>query len=329
MLYNTLCDKFSDNMILVFSSLLAFGVTFVLLAKPFAFLPRDGGKFVIDADGHKKSINENSNGKVTGAGLVFVIIYLLTSLLFLRVSLEMTIYAILSTVMMITGFLDDASGTPWGELVKGILDLVLSIITVVVFLIFNSSEITFLGESISIPVVVYAILGIALIWGSINVTNCSDGVDGLCGTVTVIELFALVAMFGDNLGQYSGMCVILAFVLVAYLAYNWYPSTVLMGDAGSRTIGFTLALMCMKSGHPFVFLLLSFVFLFDGGLGLLKLAIMRSFKKPFLSKITFPFHDELRKKRGMRIPLVVLFFSVWEVIMFVITEVIIYLTGKS
>lgn len=328
MLYNILSDKFSDNTIIVAASVIAFALTYVLLARPFSFLPTDGGKYVIDKDGNKVAINANSNGKVTGVGLVFVVIYLLISLLMIPFSNELMFYIILSTFMMLTGYFDDTSKNPWGELVKGILDLVLALGTVIVFLVYNSSEIVFLGKEFKMPVVVYAILAVALIWGSINVTNCSDGVDGLCGTVSVIEIFAIVVIFKEELGKFTSLGIILAFVLVAYLAYNWNPSSVLMGDAGSRTIGFTLALLCMKTHHPYAFLILSLVFILDGGLGLMKLAIMRVTKKPFLVNIRFPIHDELRKNRGMKIPLIVLIMAVSESVMCAITSLIIYLSNK-
>jgi phospho-N-acetylmuramoyl-pentapeptide-transferase len=230
--------------------------------------------------------------------------------------------------MMITGFLDDSAKSPWGELIKGILDLVLALFASITFLIFNTSDVSIIGHVFHIPVVIYAILAVALIWGSINVTNCSDGVDGLCGTVSVIEIFAIVVIFKEELGKFTSLGIILAFVLVAYLAYNWNPSSVLMGDAGSRTIGFTLALLCMKTHHPYAFLILSLVFILDGGLGLMKLAIMRVTKKPFLVNIRFPLHDELRKNRGMKIPLIVLIMAVSESVMCAITSLIIYLSNK-
>ena len=96
-----------------------------------------------------------------------------------------------------------------------------------------------------------------------------------------------------------------------------------MGDAGSRTIGFLLALLAMKSMHPFAFVLLSFVFLFDGGLGLLKLALLRTVKINLFKNIRFPFHDHLRKNLKWSIPKIVIFFAVMEIIFVVITGVIV------
>ena len=322
MLYNYLNPRLNDNKILIIASVICFVLTYICMAKPFRFLPRDGGKYVIDAEGNKVAINENSNGKVTGVGLVFVIIFLVTALIFLPFSMELLLFLVLSDLMMATGYLDDSAKSPWGELIKGILDLILAALGAIVFVCYNPTTVTFLHFEFTIPKVLYVLLAIALIWGSINVTNCTDGVDGLAGTVSVIELLAISFIFGVNLDEYAGLGILLAFTLVAYLAFNWHPSTVLMGDAGSRTIGFLIAILCMKSCHPFSFVLLSFVFLFDGGLGLLKLAIMRVTKKPFLEKIRFPFHDELRKNRGWSIPKIVLCFSVTELVLSLITALI-------
>ena len=325
MLYSLLSNKLSYNVIVVIAAAVGFACTFLILAKPPRFLPRDGGKFIIDKDGNRQAVNEKSNGKVTGVGLIFVLIFLLCSILFLPFSMELLIYIVLGFFMMMTGYLDDTAKNPWGELVKGILDLALSVATVIVFLVYNSSEVQFFGMTFHMPVVVYAILGTMLIWASINVTNCSDGVDGLCGTVSVLELFTLYMLFANAIGDKAGISMILAFVIVGYLAYNWHPSTVLMGDAGSRTIGYMIALLCMLSGHPFLFLILSLVFIFDGGLGLLKLAVKRVFKIKFLDNIRFPFHDELRKNKGWGIKKIVIFFALWQVVMCVLAAVIILL----
>ncbi len=322
MLYNLLSSKLTDNVILVIASAIGFALTYLLLMKPAGFLPRDGGKYVINADGERVAVNESSSGKVTGVGFVFVLVFLGVAFLFIPLSKEIVIYEVLMALMMITGYLDDSARSPWGELIKGILDLVLALMASITFLIFNTSDISIMGHVFHIPVVVYAILAVALIWGSINVTNCSDGVDGLCGTVSVIEFVGIAFIFRNVLGKYAGLGLIMAFILIAYLAYNWFPSTALMGDAGSRTIGFLIAILCMKTYHPFGFVFLSMVFLFDGGLGLLKLAIMRVTKRPFLEKIRFPFHDELRKNRGWKIPKIVLFFAVFEIV-FVLLEALI------
>ena len=151
----------------------------------------------------------------------------------------------------------------------------------------------------------------------------ADGVDGLCGSVSAIEFVGYAYIFKRT--YFSAAGLVFAFILVAYLAYNWNPSKVLMGDAGSRTIGFWMAILAMMSGHPFSFLLMSLVFIFDGGLGLLRLVLLRLTKSKvtFLKNVRFPFHDQLRKNMGWKVPYIALFFAGLEIVFVVIMTLII------
>ena len=51
-----------------------------------------------------------------GAGFIFILVFMVSALLFAQISLEMIIYLVLIGAEMLTGFLDDASEKPWGEL---------------------------------------------------------------------------------------------------------------------------------------------------------------------------------------------------------------------
>ncbi|MBQ8950393.1 MAG: phospho-N-acetylmuramoyl-pentapeptide-transferase [Eubacterium sp.] len=319
MLYPLLSSHMSDTVITMIGALIASIVTFVLYRHPAGFLPKDHGKVVTDPNGNIIPINTKSKGKITGAGFIFVLVFLISSLLFLPVTVERVLYIVLCFIMMFIGFLDDCAKAPWGELIKGILDLFLAVAGSVIFVFFNDMTVTFFGNSFVMNKVVYVILGTMLIWGSINVTNCSDGVDGLCGGVSVIELTTFFLLFEG----YGNMGIILAAVLLAYLYYNWFPSKILMGDAGSRTIGFFIAILAMKSGHPYAFILLSLVFLVDGGLGLVKLTLLRTLHLNVFGKIRFPLHDEFRKNRGWKVPRISLFFAVCEIVMCFVTWLIV------
>ena len=69
----------------------------------------------------------------------------------------------------------------------------------------------------------------------------------------------------------------------------------LMGDAGSRALGFFIALLAMKSSHPFAYLMLSLVLIIDGGLGLLKISLIRFLKLHVMTNLRTPIHDHVRK----------------------------------
>ena len=210
----------------------------------------------------------------------------------------MIVYGILLVCMMLSGYLDDASDKPWNEYKKGLIDLVISIVTVVTFLNYNSSTIYFGSMEVEIPKIVYGILGIILIWVSVNVTNCSDGVDGLCASLCIVVLVAFNVIFPETLGKYAVADFLFAAVLLAYLYFNSSPSSMLMGDAGSRSLGFYIAIIAMKSQHPFIYLLVAAVLIIDGGLGLIKVFLLRFLKIAILKNTRTPIHDHMRKNKG-------------------------------
>ena len=275
--------------------LLAFAGTCFFTAKFCHLLPKDAGReFAHDG--------KLSAGKPRGAGIIFVLVFVMASLVFTPVNTEIVIYLLLVAAEMATGFMDDASKHPWGGLKKGLLDLLIAVIVAVTYLYFNSNmvRIATLGITITIPPVLFGLLAVILVWGSINVTNCSDGVDGLSGTLAIITLASFYVI--DNiLGKQDGFSLLILMFIICLLGYLWYnaaPSKLLMGDAGSRAMGIFISIVALKSGSPFLYLPVGIVFILDGGLGLLKVALIRGFKIHILKNIRTPLHDHVRKVMG-------------------------------
>ncbi len=321
MLYDLLNGYIPAAGILTIAVALCLVATYLFLRFPPAFLPKDQGRaFAVNG--------ALSKGKTRGVGLIMVLVFLITGLLLLPFSKEYTIYSALLFLMMLSGYLDDASKNPWSDYKKGAIDLIISVLAVVNFLMQNDSAVSLFGTRFVLHPVLYGILGIVLIWVSVNVTNCSDGVDGLCGSVSVVALIAYGLIFKDRMGTgYMTCALMFAAAILAYLRFNWSPSTMLMGDAGSRAIGFWLAILAMKSGHPFSFLLIGLVFILDGGLGLVKVFIMRFLKIPFLKNIRFPLHDQLRKNMGWKDVPVVLLMIGCQIALSLITALLVWITG--
>lgn len=72
-----------------------------------------------------------------------------------------------------------------------------------------------------------------------------------------------------------------------------------MGDAGSRAMGIFIALAVMKTGSPFLYILVALVMILDGGLGLLKVALLRTIKIHILKNVrTHRFMTRLEKLDG-------------------------------
>ena len=275
--------------------LAAFVGTCLFTAKCSKFLPRDAGR----AFAHDGKL---SAGKPRGAGIIFIFVFVAAAFLFAPVNLEIIIYLILIVAEMLTGYMDDASENPWGEYKKGLLDLIVAVILAVTYLSFNSStiEIASLGMRLTIPPVLFGLLTVILVWGSINVTNCTDGVDGLSGTLAIITLgtFYVIDHIKGNQDNFTILILLFMICILGYLWYNATPSLLLMGDAGSRAMGIFISIAALKSGSPLLYIPVALVFILDGGLGLLKVALIRGFKIHILKNVRTPLHDHVRKVMG-------------------------------
>lgn len=306
-----LLGTYEDAIIAFLGIIFAFAATCIAIAKLNRFLPKDlGRQYAVDGT--------LSAGKPRGAGIIFVFVFAAAALLFAKVNTEIVIYLILVITEMLTGFFDDAAEKPWGEYLKGFLDLAVAGVVALAYLHFNTSEVVFAiaGTTVTIPPVVFGILTVILVWVSINVTNCSDGVDGLSGTLTMITLMTVFVL--DNLlgvDDSFNYCILLFVVcLLGYLWYNATPSKLLMGDAGSRAMGIFIAIAVLKLHSPFLYLLVAAVLILDGGLGLIKVSLLRFLKIHILKNVTTPLHDHVRKKMGWSNAQVVFRFAIIQIV---------------
>lgn len=249
--------------------------------------------------GRQYAVNgELSRGKARGAGVVLVPCVALVSMAFMPFTAEYAAYMALLVAAMLSGYLDDAAETPWNEYKKGLLDLIIAVLTAVTFLNFDGPTVYVLGYTWALPAPVYLVLAVILIWVSINVTNCSDGVDGLSASVAIVVMGTFAVAFSGELGSYRTAVLVYIAALLAYLWRNASPCELMMGDAGSRAMGFFIAVLAMKSHHPFAYLLAALVFILDGGLGILKISLKRFLHIPILTHTLTPLHDHARKRMG-------------------------------
>ena len=280
-------------------------------------LPHDRGReFTISAEAAK--------GKPTGSGVVWVTAFVILSFIFVPLDWEKCAVLVLIWLMMMTGYLDDASKASWGEYRKAILDLFLSVAASVVLAIYLKEQsgdekiyfwLPFIANKISIAPWLFIIISTVVLWASVNTTNCTDGVDGLSSTLVLVALITLGSVFYFILGHkdiaayllvphisdgasWAVMTFCLSGVLMGYLWHNAYPSHVLMGDAGSRALGFFIGIGVMVSGNPFLILATSSVIFINGGMGLLKVALKRFLHISFFPNVRFPLHDHMRKNHG-------------------------------
>ncbi|WP_026651626.1 phospho-N-acetylmuramoyl-pentapeptide-transferase [Butyrivibrio proteoclasticus] len=107
----------------------------------------------------------------------------------------------------------------------------------------------------NIPILFFIALGTA------NGTNFTDGVDGLCASVTaVVALFFAVA--GIHYGATGAEVISSAMMgaLMGYLVYNVYPGKVMMGDTGSLAIGGFVTGIAYVMQMPIFIVIVGFIY---------------------------------------------------------------------
>lgn len=310
MFYNLLAKTNNTTLVLLVPMLCSFLIAFFSLKFFKRNLPKDQGRaFAVNG--------ALSEGKPRGAGIIFVTSFTLCTALFYPLDIENIIYLVLVYAAMLSGYFDDAAETPWGNLKKGLIDLVISLGIAFTYYFYNGSQVKLYitNSTFTIPAPLFIILAGVLVWTAINVTNCTDGVDGLCGSLVMTVLLPLALMVTKSGAADMLLPMIMFVTLAAYLWFNCSPSQMLMGDAGSRALGVFLAVMFLKTAAPFAFIPMAIVIILDGGLGLLKLSFRRFLKiKNFMEGIRTPLHDHARKNKGWSDTQVVIRFTLLQII---------------
>ncbi len=146
-------------------------------------------------------------------------------------------------IIIMVGFLDDmleitAKAKLAGQLAAAV---------VVVFwggLQIDFINLPFIGQFdfgyLSIPFTIIWIIGIT------NAINLIDGLDGLAAGVSTIALvsIAVMAMIMGN-GFVVATAAILAASSLGFLAFNFHPAKIFMGDTGSLFLGFMISVLAL------------------------------------------------------------------------------------
>ena len=283
--------------------------TWLLLPKLWRFLPTDRGRaFAVNA--------ELSVGKPVSAGLIFITLFCLACMVFVPLTAKPLLTVPFMLAALIVGYLDDRRGG-FSEYQLAVMDAAIAFGAAAVIYGFQPVHIWLPGwKGVLILAPWFSIpMAAGVIWLSINATNCSDGVDGVSGSLsgtailllggllyTVIGNEAVASHLHIPLNRDGATWAIMAFLMVGCIAgYLWYnapPSQVLMGDAGSRPIGLLIGMLVVATNNPLFLLLIGSVLLLNGATGLVKVALMRFFGLKVLSKVRFPLHDHVRKELG-------------------------------
>lgn len=108
--------------------------------------------------------------------------------------------------------------------------------------------------TITFPLMLAVIVTVLWLVGMMNVMNWVDGLDGLAGSISLVAcIVVFIHTFwgvGSILQQFtiSLLPLVLAAAIVGFLPFNWFPSKVIMGDAGAMFLGYMLGVISIIGG---------------------------------------------------------------------------------
>ena len=206
-----------------------------------------------DADDERK-IHSGQISRLGGIGIVtsFIISFLISSLVMARLvesrisfSLPAAFHPILIIgaviLIFLIGVLDDF--TDMRARKKLIGQIAAAVLVIIGGANISSLAIPFTGITLELgffgPV-------LTLLWiiGITNAINLIDGLDGLSASLTTITCFfygIVFLMTGQHLLSFTSFTLLGA--VLGYLFYNFPPARIFMGDSGSLTLGFLLAIL--------------------------------------------------------------------------------------
>ena len=116
------------------------------------------------------------------------------------------------------------------------------------------------GQEVTLPWWLYLPLFFLMFLGTDNGVNLNDGLDGLCASVTGVEVLFLALLSVKYGAGLESICVVAAGALLAYLLFNTYPAKLFMGDTGSLALGGFIAAAFITMRQPLMVLIAGFIY---------------------------------------------------------------------
>ncbi len=159
-----------------------------------------------------------------------------------------------------------------------------------------TTKIPFIGEiDVSSGIgLIYWPIALLFIYGFVNSVNLTDGIDGLCSSVTMIVSVFFMILSGTLLQ--SGLNVLAGTVAggcCGFLFWNLKPAKVFMGDTGSLFLGGAVVAMAFASGYPIILLLAGILYLLEALSVIIQVAYYKKTKKRVFKMTPIHHHFEM------------------------------------
>ena len=140
----------------------------------------------------------------------------------------------------------------------------------------------------------FIIFGICVIYGAINAVNFTDGIDGLCGSVTIPVgvAFTVMALLMKNT-SIGILGAALAGSCAGYIIWNHYPAKVMMGDTGSMFLGGLIVALAYAIECPIILLPVGIVYVIEAVSDIIQIGSIKIRKKKVFKMAPIHHHFEM------------------------------------
>lgn len=220
--------------------------------------------------------HNNKAGTPMMGGLMFIIGVIICLLINIPSMESYTVFYVLALALCFgfVGFLDDFFKLKFKRnlgltsMQKAMLQMAVS--AVYLYLLYKQGVLScdlyipFVNVTLQIHPLVYIFFAMFVLVGGVNAVNLTDGIDGLCGSVTIpVMLFFTAAAVSREMYDLALLPAALTGGLVAYLFYNWHPAKVFMGDTGSLFLGGIVCAIAFALDMPLILLLVGLVYIVE------------------------------------------------------------------
>ena len=254
--------------------------------------------------------HQKKEGTPTMGGIIFIFPVLITLfLLYLRGSIELnhnlTIVLLVFISYAVLGFIDDWLKVRYHNnqglriSTKFLLQMVIALVFFYIFMKHGGEpvlEVTSLN--IMIPMGwTFGLFILFLLVGSSNAVNITDGLDGLCGGLSMIAFVALGIItwnttWMEGYQEIAIFCFVLVGALLGFLLFNTHPARVFMGDLGSLSLGATMAAISIVTRHELSLAVIGGVFVIETLSSMIQIIAIRKFHRKVFKMAPLHHHFE-------------------------------------
>ena len=223
------------------NNILAFCVTFIISVILTPFIGKITKEMGIIAHTNSRTVHHGIIPR-TGGYAIYVA-FLIGAMVFLKTDNQINSILIGGLIVFLFGLYDDIHDLPPKMKVLGQVAAAL----IVIFyggISLKGFTIPYIPTILSYSIALIVTLG--WIVGITNAVNLIDGLDGLCGGISMIVLIT-TGLISIHYGRtdITSLTLLLAGSIGGFLVFNFHPAKIFMGDCGALFIGFMLSVISL------------------------------------------------------------------------------------